>query len=198
MRNVCQSDEAMCQLLDAPERIGDVHVRGDDLLHRQDLVQLFRRDRLLEDPLEQQPCQHEHDPDDCPADGLEVRDRQKHDRHADGAGAERDDLVAQNQRFLLVHELVADEEREIEEQPAGDEVREDEQRQRRQRLGVESGSARRHRHRGPGVGAVRAHERQDLAAGVDQRDAPGAPQERDVGEQDPDVDRQRRRRAPRG
>ena len=153
-------DEAVRQLLDAPERVADVDVRRDDLLHREDLVQLLSRDRLLEDPLEQQPGESEHDPHDGPADRLEARDGEEHDRDADRARAERDDLVAKDQRLLLVHELVADEEREVEKQPADDEVREDEQRERRQRLGGESRSARGHRHRGPGVGAVRRDERE--------------------------------------
>ena len=56
---------------------------------------------------------------------------------ADRARAERDHFVAQDQRLLLVHELVADEEREVQQQSARDEVREDEQRQRREGFGRE-------------------------------------------------------------
>src|SRR5688572_32593588 len=50
-------DEPMGELLNPLERIADVDIGGDDLFHREDLVQLLGGDRLLEDPLEEQSGQ---------------------------------------------------------------------------------------------------------------------------------------------
>ena len=44
--------QAMRELLDATEGVTDVDVGRHDLLHREDLVQLFGGDRFLEDSLQ--------------------------------------------------------------------------------------------------------------------------------------------------
>ena len=91
------------------ERVADVDVRRHDLLHREDLVQLLGGDRLLEDALEQQAGEAEHDRHHEPSRSARALvTAMSTIAIADGAGAERDDLVAQDQRLLLVEQLVAD------------------------------------------------------------------------------------------
>ncbi len=176
--------EPMGQRLDALEGIGQAHVRRHHLLHRQDLVELLGRDRLLEDPLEEQPHAREgdsgHEPRRGPVVGGGV-----HDQHGgDGASAERDDLVPQHQRLLLLQQLVAQKEREVQQEAAGQEVGEKEERERGKRVGGETRLASGQRDHAPGVHPERREQRQHLSARVDERDLHALAREQPVGDHD--------------
>jgi hypothetical protein len=151
---------------DAPERVRHGDVRRYDLLHGQDLVQLLRLHRFLEDALQQRTGRREHGRDDSPPDAAKVSDGEYGDRDTNCLDAEADDLVAEQQRPFVLQQLGPENECEVEQRPTKEEMKEDEQGERRQAL------SRRHavrptRDAHRGIESVRRDQRQHLPAGVD-------------------------------
>ena len=186
--------EPVRQRLDAAERIGDVPVRRDNLLHGEDLVELLGGDGLLEDALHEHPRTAEDHANQRPSHGAQVAEREQHDRDGDAPRAERDDFVAQDERLLLVEELVAQQQREVQQQPARQEVREDEERERRQRLGAQPRQLDAHGQRRPREHAERGEHGHDFASCIDERDVPALPHEHRVPKGDAHPHRERARR----
>src|SRR5207249_2719278 len=96
-----------------------------------------------------------------------------HRARADPGGghgrAVADALVAQDEEALVLLELAADYQREVEEQPADDEIGEAEEEQRRDELHVQSRRRHARQPQGAGVDAVAPEQRDHLAPHVHER-----------------------------
>ena len=161
-------DETMRQRLDPQERIGKTHVRRYDLLHGEDLIQLLRRDGLLEDALHEDADDNERRADEHPPNRTDRADRRQYHRDGDQSSTEADHLIAQDERLLFLEQLIAPEQTEIQQRPAEDEIRQREEGKGRQSLRRHARRMRRACHHGrPGKEAVGAHERDDFAPSVD-------------------------------
>ena len=182
----------MSERLDPKEGVGEAHVRRDDLLHREDLVELLRRHGLLEDTLHEHTDDDQSRADEYPAHRTDRADRRQHDGDGDESRAEADHLVPQDERLLLLEQFVAPEKAEIQQRTTDDEVREREQRQCRQPF-------RRHpramrgprRHRRPREKPVGTDERQYFTTGVDPARLCALAQDKQIGNEHTGVHTQR-------
>ena len=159
--------QAVGERFDPPDRIGEAAIARDHLLHREDRIELLRGDRLLDDALEEQAAETEHERDDSAA--RDADHLQRADEHGDAARARavREHLVAQQQRALVGEQLAAHEEREIEQPAAQEEVHEEEQRHRRDELRPRrAGISRIDGDDRPRVDAVRREQREPAARGA--------------------------------
>ena len=156
----------MGQPLDLLERVHQRHVGRDRRLHQVDLVEVLGGDRLLEDLLRQQPEPADHRQHGGPPRRVEGVER----RHHDGRGPERQrvghHLVAEDEQPLFALELVAQEEREVEERARGEEVGARQRDGRQQEVEPEPRAPRQPPHQAEDP--VRRERGDRLAAGVDQ------------------------------
>src|SRR5216117_3060766 len=160
--------QPMRQPLDPGERVLEADVARDHRFHGVDLVQLFGGDRLFERVLEEQAQgaegrRHEH-----PRERRPVAHRPNDDAGGDHGRAVADALVPQNEETLVLLQLATDDQGEVEQQPADNEIREAEEEQRGYELHVQAGRRHVRELQGTGVDAVAPEQRDHLAPQIHQ------------------------------
>src|SRR5437762_3568845 len=121
---VAPVDQAVRQALDARERVLQADVARDHRLHGVDLVELFGGDRFFQGVLEEQTQGAQCRRHERPGERRPIRHRAHDDARGDQGGTVADALVAQDEQPLVLLELAANDQGEVEQQPADDEIRE--------------------------------------------------------------------------
>ena len=173
---------------------GKSAIARHDLFHRQNRIQLFGRDRLSDNALDQQtgkPDDEQHDDGPQPAKHLECTNDD-----ADGgrSRATGQNLIPENEGGFFRVEFASHDEREVQQSTTQDEMRQQEQRHRGDKIrpfdSVRTGAQR---HRAPRKNSVRSEQRQRLAAGIDPRHTNFFAQHQPVAGQHTKEKRERRR-----